>query len=146
MRGTATGTGGISNIANVSGGIARDILVGNAAANVLLGNGGRDLLIGAAGADSLNGGSGDDILAGGASDSDNNPANLDAMMVEWAKALPYATRISNLATLLSVASVHDDAGAVDSLLGGLGLDWFLLSSGDAVTGTNTGGAETTTTV
>lgn len=147
LLGMATGTGGLSNVANVTGGRGNDILVGNAAANVLLGNGGRDLLIGGGGADSLDGGAGDDILVVGATDSDNNPTNLDAMMAAWAnRVLPYATRISNLASLLSASTVHDDSGDVDSLSGGLGLDWFLISTGDEISDQDNGGTETTTTL
>lgn len=54
-------------------------------------------------------------------------------MAAWAAAPPYGTRISNLAALLNASTVHDDAGAIDSLTGGLGLDWFLTSTGDVIT-------------
>lgn len=137
LLGTATGTAGISHIANVAGGRANDILVGSAVANVLLGNGGRDLLIGGAGADSVNGGAGDDIVAGSAT----NIANLDAMMMAWARVLPYATRVANLASILS--TVLDD-GAGDWLTGGPGRDWFLTGLGDLISDKANGGTETQT--
>lgn len=146
LLGTATGTGGISNIRNVTGGAANDILVGDTNNNVLTGSAGRDVIIGGGGKDTLNGGAGDDILIGGTTDNDNNPANLDAIMAAWAANLPYATRITNLGTLLSASTVHDDNGAVDSLTGGLGLDWFLTSVGDVVKDKNNGGTETQTAV
>jgi Ca2+-binding RTX toxin-like protein len=141
---TATGTGGISNISNVTGGAGNDILVGNAADNLLLGGAGRDILIGGAGTDTLNGGAGDDILVGGVTDQDNNWDNLDAIMAAWANPSPYLTRITSLASLLSASTVHDDSGASDSLTGGLGLDWFLASTSDVLA--DRGATETNTVV
>jgi Ca2+-binding RTX toxin-like protein len=66
--GTATGTGGIINIENATGGSAADKLTGDANANVLLGNGGDDTLLGMDGNDSLGGGGGNDTLDGGFGD------------------------------------------------------------------------------
>lgn len=130
--GTATGVGGgIRNIAHVIGSAANDILVGNALMNALLGGAGRDLLIGGNDKDSLNGGAGDDILVAGTTTADSNVAALDAMMVEWARALPYATRIGNLTGLLTAS---DDNGAVGTLIGNTGFDWFLAGLDDVVVG------------
>lgn len=146
LLGTASGTGGISHIDKVTGGAANDILVGDALANLLAGGAGQDLLISGNAADSLAGGAGDDLLIGGNTDYDDNASQLDAIMAEWAKALPYATRITDLATLFNANSVHDDGGAVDALTGGTGFDWFLTSVGDIVTDKDHGGAETVTVV
>ncbi len=56
----------ISNVENITGGVANDILTGNAGANVLSGgDGGSDALNGGAGNDTLYGGSGTDTLLGG---------------------------------------------------------------------------------
>jgi acrosin len=60
--GTATGTGGISNIQNVSGGSGNDTLAGDEAANILVGGTGDDSLTGGAGADTLDGGEDVDTL------------------------------------------------------------------------------------
>src|SRR6185295_13705453 len=60
--GTATGTGGISNIENATGGTGGDSLVGNSSSNALLGNAGNDTLLGAPGNDTMNGGANDDVL------------------------------------------------------------------------------------
>jgi hypothetical protein len=60
--GTATGTGGISNIQNVTGGIGSDTLAGDEADNILLGGAGDDTLTGGAGQDSLDGSEGNDTL------------------------------------------------------------------------------------
>ena len=63
--GTATRTGGVSNIRDVDGGNGPSVIVGDDQNNVLKGNGGRDILIGGGGADVLSGGDADDILIGG---------------------------------------------------------------------------------
>jgi RTX calcium-binding nonapeptide repeat (4 copies)/Putative Ig domain len=143
LLGTATGTGGVSNIANVVGGAGNDILVGNALANQLTGNGGRDILIGGGGADALSGGAGDDLLLGGSTVHATNPAALTAIQKEWTSATAYATRIAHLrgttpgglngSTVLNAASVTDDGGAADGLTGGGGTDWFLRFATDSVT-------------
>jgi Ca2+-binding RTX toxin-like protein len=60
--GTATGTGGVSNIQNVTGGEGSDTLAGDSAANILIGGAGDDMLTGGAGADTVDGGAGSDTL------------------------------------------------------------------------------------
>jgi len=149
--GTATRTGSIANIDNVIGGAGRDILVGNAGANRLTSNGGRDILIGGGGADSLVGGNGDDILVAGSTDHDGSNASLENLLKEWKRLLAYTTRVRHLnrtlaggangASELTVATVHDDGGATDSLTGGAGVDWFITFAGDA---TDAAGTETVT--
>lgn len=146
LLGMATGTGGVIRIRNILGGAGNDVLVGDAQANVLTGNGGRDILIGGNGADTLRGGAGTDILVGGLTDGDTNLTNLNNIRAAWAANLPYPTRIANLASLLSTSTVHDDSGAIDSLFGGDGLDWFLTSAGDKITDKNTDGTEKQTVI
>lgn len=139
---------GISNIRNVAGGAANDILVGDANDNALNGNAGRNLLIGGAGKDTLNGGSGDDLLIAGTTSHDTNQSNLNAILAAWAASLPYATRILNLTGsggLLQSSSLQND-GSVDTLTGLVGLDWFLAGINDIATDKNSGGAETRTSV
>ena len=68
--GTATGTNGISNFENVTGGQNGDSLVGNLSANTLLGGPGGDTLVGGPGNDTLSGDAGADVLAW--SNGDNN--------------------------------------------------------------------------
>lgn len=62
---TATNTGGVSAIQNVSSGSGNDSLTGDAGNNVLSGNEGNDSLNGGAGNDILIGGKGNDSLFGG---------------------------------------------------------------------------------
>jgi CSLREA domain-containing protein len=60
--GTATGTSGISNVENVTGGQNGDSLVGNFSSNTLLGGPGGDTLVGGPGGDVLSGDAGADVL------------------------------------------------------------------------------------
>jgi Ca2+-binding RTX toxin-like protein len=53
-----------TDIENILGGSANDVLMGNSGANELRGRGGRDTLTGGAGHDTLLGGIGRDTLAG----------------------------------------------------------------------------------
>jgi CSLREA domain-containing protein len=148
---TATGTGGIANIQNVTGGQGNDILVGNANANVLREKAtktGRDLIIDGGGADALTAGGGDDILIAGTTIYDRNAAALNALLATWASsALSYNQRV---AALLNGVSYTDGSGthvaALDAdttvtqpggsggstLTGGGGLDWFFAAVTDTI--------------
>jgi hypothetical protein len=122
--GTATGTAGIANIQNVTGGAGNDTLIGDAANNVLRdgsgndtiiggsgndilisGSGndildasrsGRSILIGGPGAAQLTGGAQGDILIGGSTILDDDTAALVKILAEWTSADSYATRILNI--------------------------------------------------
>ena len=122
--GTASKTGGVSNIENVLGTAGADNLVGNAADNILIGNdgndilsggggndilvggggsdlldggSGRDILIGGAGSDNLNGGDDDDIVIGASTVFDSNVAALQTIQKEWTRTdADYLTRIAHL--------------------------------------------------
>jgi hypothetical protein len=58
----ATGTGGVRNIQNVTGGAGNDSLIGDEAANSLIGGPGDDVLTGGQGGDTLDGGDGVDTV------------------------------------------------------------------------------------
>ncbi|NIS81189.1 MAG: hypothetical protein GTO14_13510, partial [Anaerolineales bacterium] len=60
--GTATGTGGVANIQNVTGGGGSDTLVGDSDENILIGGAGDDVLTGGLRADTLDGGAGTDTV------------------------------------------------------------------------------------
>ena len=64
--GTATGTGGVANIANVTGGASDDGIIGSFADNVLLGGDGNNIIFSGPGNDTLVGGAGNDTLISGA--------------------------------------------------------------------------------
>ena len=116
------------------GGLGKDILLGGSDNDMLTGHFGRDLLIGGTGADRLVGTDDDDILIAGSTDHDANDAALQAIMDEWTSARDYLSRVANIrdgsggggvngAFFFDNATVNDD-GAVDTLTGSLGQDWF----------------------
>jgi hypothetical protein len=155
--GTASHTGGITNIQNVRGGNGTNNLTGDAQGNILVGGrgaatitggSGRSLLIGGNGKDTIRGGSSDDILIGGYTDYDGNNAALMAVFAEWQRTdETYSQRISNIRGTtsgglnasydLNSTTVHDD-GAVDTLTGNAGLDWFFATSIDKITDLQSG--------
>jgi Ca2+-binding RTX toxin-like protein len=131
--GTATRTGGISNIRDVDGGNGPSVLVGDAQDNVLRGFNGRDLLIGGGGTDMLVGGNGDDILIGGRSSHDSSNTALTALFNEWKSTASYTIRTERLlrertggvngAYSLTTLTVFDD-GVADILNGEGNLDFY----------------------
>ena len=144
----ATGTAGVANIANVTGGQGNDILVGDNNPNVLIETAGRNLIIGGGGKDTLTAGSGGDILIGGRTAYDTSVAALDAILAIWSRTdLSYGARITALQSgvsyvdstgthiaALTPSNVIDDS-ASDILNGGSGQDWFFAhtgSNGDTV--------------
>jgi Ca2+-binding RTX toxin-like protein len=135
---------------NIAGGSGNDTLTGNSLANILVGNagddtlnggGGGDILIGGFGLDTLNGGEDEDILIAGFTTSDSLFSDLNVLLSEWVSVNSYATRISNLragvgapaVSLLATVNVLNDAGEVDSLVGGNGTDWYFRALDDVVT-------------
>ena len=82
--GTATGTGGIVNIANVTGGAGDDSIVGSFGDNVLRGGAGNDTILGGPGNNLLAGDAGDDTIVanhGDTSDVIDGGAGTDTIQV-----------------------------------------------------------------
>jgi uncharacterized repeat protein (TIGR03803 family) len=143
---TASGTGGILGIQNVTGGQGTDILVGDANDNVLLGKGSRNVIIGGGGNDALTAGSGGDILLAGVTDYDTNVAALNALMAAWARTdQTYAQRVAALQTgvvysdgtgthtaMLTTATVRRVGSGTSTLKGGAGLDWYFAGLADII--------------
>ena len=160
--GSATGTGGISNIQHVFGGagndnftgsIAANVLVGNAGNDTVFGNDGRDILIGGLGADLLDGGNDDDILIGARTSYDANRAAMLAILQEWSRTdLAYAGRRDHISGVLAgglngafkfdATTVFDDTRTADTLWGRAGTDWFIYGTKDDLMDQTNG--ETTT--
>lgn len=63
--GTSTGTAGVLQIRDITGGASRDRLVGDAGNNVIVGGGGNDVVDGKDGNDIVRGGNGNDTVKGG---------------------------------------------------------------------------------
>ncbi len=93
--------GSVWHIANVTGSIGNDLLVGDANANGLIGGTGRNILIGGKGSDKLDasGSTSDNLLIGGWTDYDTWLAALDAIFAEWTRTdLGFRDRFSDLLT------------------------------------------------
>jgi Ca2+-binding RTX toxin-like protein len=134
----------VLNIANVTGSIGNDLIVGGASSGVLIGGTGENIIIADKGADTITGGGGDNILIGGYTSYDQNLAALEAIFAEWTSGDPLSTRIDDIAgratrgldlngsyvlvptaTGTRAATVFNNA-AVDLLFDGTGLSWFFV--------------------
>jgi Ca2+-binding RTX toxin-like protein len=149
------------------GSSVNDTLTGNSLANMIFGGAGndtivglagRDLLFGGNGNDNLNGGDDEDIVIGGLTTYYSETTKvldrtaMTAIWNEWTRTdLAYASRITNLKNggglngtfkLSSLTVLTDTAAMIDTLAGGLALDWFWQFTGDTVSDLNTGGTET----
>jgi RHS repeat-associated protein len=126
----------------LDGGDGNDILLSGTwtqdQGDVLRGGRGRDLLVGHWGGDTFDGGEGDDLLIAGRLNFSDLPSAVMALHAEWTSERDYSTRISNLTgqgvgprsngnTFLQPGITVLDDGAVDTLIGGDDLDWFLLN-------------------
>jgi uncharacterized delta-60 repeat protein len=127
------------------GGAAADILVGGDGDDKIAGNGGRDLLIGSLGADKISGNEDDDVIIGGYTAHDGDGVALRAISAEWTSARSYALRSGNISGssltsgrlngsyfLTANVTTFDD-GAVDTLAGEVGSDWFFANVDSSAT-------------
>lgn len=121
-----------------------DVLVGGDGDDLLRGDAGRDLLIGGRGADELLGHDGDDLLVSGYTRFDANRTAQKSILAEWFSSRSYAQRVANISGtgsgtrananfFLRAGSVANrtvfDDGAIDSLTGSTGRDWFIARTG-----------------
>ncbi len=88
-----SGNGGSDYIAGISG---NNILIGGAGNDTLIGADGRDLLFGGLGADALTGGAGEDILFNGTTSFDGDGATINSIAIVWNGADDFATRVAQL--------------------------------------------------
>jgi hypothetical protein len=87
--GTATGTTGVANIENVTGGPGNDSLVGNFTINTINGGAGADWIVGGPGNDTQNGGAGADVMVwsnGDGSDVNEGGSESDTVQVNGSTA------------------------------------------------------------
>ena len=145
------GEGGNDRLA---GGKGNDLIDGGAGDDKLSDTAGFNVLIGGAGADKLTGGTGDDLLIAGVADASADLLDLSGLtniMTEWTNTgKTYAVKIADLTagvgaelTKLTAATVHED-GVKDTVTGGKGSDWFIVSASDKVTDLNIKLSETKT--
>jgi len=114
----------------LAGAKGNDLLDGGAGDDKLTDTAGFNVLVGGAGADKLTGGAGDDLLIAGVYAGD-----LAGVVTEWVKPLPvtYSQKVGTLSAAVTTAAA-DDAGAKDTVAGGKGADWHVVSLPDVVTG------------
>jgi Ca2+-binding RTX toxin-like protein len=129
LTGTATGTGGVTGIHNVTGSPLNDTITGDNAGDVLSGNGGLDVLKGGTGNDafllapgqlagtSVTGGGGSDTLVGA------NGSNL------WTISGAGSGKVNTTVAFKGIAN----------LAGGTGVDVFKFTGACSVAGTISGG-------
>jgi uncharacterized repeat protein (TIGR01451 family) len=129
--------GGAGNDSLVGGG-GNDVLIGGSGNDTLVGSGGRNLLIGGGGKNTIRAGGGGDILIGGSTTWDTNYAALDQVMAEWTSSRSYDDRTANIrgtgtgprangSVFLTASGPHPtvfDNRAIDTLIGGVGRDWY----------------------
>jgi hypothetical protein len=157
--GTASNTGGVSNIQNVHGGNHGNTLKGNSQGNILIGGLGTNTITGGSGMSILilnkgsgtvtGGSSAGDILIGDSTNYDTmtaaNEKALMGILAEWQSADSYATRFHDINTgsggglngtakLNWALTVKDDAApdAAVTLTAKTtsGLDWFFADTND----------------
>lgn len=149
------------------GSSVNDTLTGNSLANVIFGGSGndtiaglarRDLLFGGNGNDNVNGGDDEDIVIGGLTTYYSESTKIldrtaiQSIWTEWTRTdLSYANRITKLKNggglngtikLNSLTVLIDTTTMLDTLTGGLGLDWFWQFTSDSISDLNNGGTET----
>ena len=137
--------GSISRIQNVRGSMGNDLIVGDGNANVLQGGTGRNIIIGGAGPDQITGGGGDNLLIGGTTLWDANVTALQAIFQEWTNtSLGFDQRINALRKgiivngqtyAINTSTVHAD-NSPDSLIGGVGKNWFFVDFDDVINNGN----------
>ncbi len=137
---SATGTGGVINIANVIGGAADDTLTGDDGTNILEGGAGDDTLKGGGGDDTLSGGTGVNRLEGG--DGTDLASYEDSIAAVWVDlsilfepnalvldpttgADPYLTEDTLVGVEGAIGSAYND-----TLLGDDGFNLFYGRGGD----------------
>ncbi len=132
--GVATGTGGVTNIENITGSPANDSLTGNSAANVISGDGGTDVLKGGTG------GGDTFILASTQGAATTVTASGSNNTLDGAN-------IANTWTLTGANAGNVNGIAfkdIQNLVGGTNTDTFKFNSAGSVSGTINGGTGSNT--
>ncbi len=128
------------------GGDGNDLIVGANGRDNASGGDGRDLLVGGMNRDTLAGDAGDDLLIAGQTTKD--PAQLTVILSEWTSARDYDQRVANIRKgegrsadrangeeylvgreRNEFATVLNDFGDIDQLIGDADQDYFFLAEG-----------------
>jgi hypothetical protein len=151
LLGTATGvSGGVTSFQDVVGGQGNNLLVSGGPNEVLIGGAGRNLLIDGYtptpfpflgtpySRSELVGGSGDNLIIGESVAYSRNQQALDALFAEWARTDETAAqRMAHLrsggglnGSYVLNRSTVSGAGDLDTLVSGVGFNWFLEDTTD----------------
>jgi len=127
----------------LDGGVGNDFFLGTTATSdgndTMIGGDGRDFFYGSLGADSIVGGAGEDLMISGSVDFGAEGGVLEGLTAirnEWLSSRSYADRVANILGtgsgnkangnffLQTGVTIFDD-GAIDTLVGGADMDWFI---------------------
>lgn len=116
-----------------------NVLIGGAGNDALFGGDGFDVLIGGLGSDVARGGGGDDLLIGGTTTYDRSDEQLLQLLATWSAPQTLAQRTGTLSNPgAAIRLIHGDTmqhdQAIDSLVGGVGADWYFNSPEDMLWG------------
>jgi uncharacterized repeat protein (TIGR01451 family) len=127
----------------LTAGAGNSVLSGGDGVDNLIAGAGRNILIGGKSANTLKGTLGENVLVGGSTNHDAHVFALEKLLAEWSRSdVGCSDRLKHLRGTLA-GGLNDsfvlnsttvvDNDSVDSLLAGLGSDWFFadISGGDA---------------
>jgi len=150
--GAATGTGGISNIQNVTGGSGDDTLTGSTAGSIIVGGGGDDVIVDGGGTSTLSDGGGNDtfeFLNGwGTHTTVANTGATGTQTLDFSGVSSNLTVIINTDGTVSVSDALGDTltsvANMQGVMGGTGTNAFVFQNQATFDGTLTGtGANST---
>jgi hypothetical protein len=120
---------------SLDGGAGSDIVLGDLGNDTVLGGADRDVVIGDHGSDLVNGGDDEDLVTGSSYKFDKDLIELAQLLANWNAGTSYADRAAQLedanyayqwkalALITDGGTLYDDY-ALDTVNGGLGLDYF----------------------
>jgi hypothetical protein len=136
LAGTATGTGGVSGIHNVTGSPFNDTITGDNAGDVIALGGGKDIVKGGTGNDtfllSANQLAGSSVTGGGGTDTLIGPNATNI----WTISSTNGGKVSDIIGLTTYTTTFT---GIANLVGGTGVDVFKFSGTGKLTGTISGG-------
>ncbi len=120
----------LSANATLIGGDGNDTLIGGSGNNILIGGAGNDLIRGGAGDDTIDGGDGDDTIVGGTgADTIDGGADFDTILVEGTSANDRISVQQDTPTQIQYEVSNQFTPGVDGVIGGVGTEVDILSSG-----------------
>ena len=145
--GTATGTTGVSNIDNVTGGVGSDNLTGDGKVNILRGGAGNDTLAGGPGNDILEGGAGadtfafsdgwgQDTLTAGTGGTNIHTLNFSAVTTD----LVVTIHVNGTVSVTDSTNGLTEVTGIEAIIGGTGDNRIVFENGATFAGTINAGS------